>query len=198
VVCPTPAQHIVFQEDVRAVTAHRDRLGRLEQALQAQVHTWRLRPVVEARQALRGVQCTIAVIIVAELGGLSRVDRPRQLMSDLGLTPSEYSTGDHRRQGAIAKTGKAHARRALIEAAGAYRSPAPVSRHLQWRLEQLPKALQEISWKAQVRLCQRYRQRRARGKHVNRAVVAVARELSAFMWAMAQQISVTPKPPSSK
>jgi transposase len=129
---------------------------------------------------------------VAELGDLTRFDKPSQLMSYLGLTPSEYSTGDHHRQGAITKTGNAHARRALIEGAWAYRYPANVSRHLQLRLEKLPKAVQDMSWKAQVRLCKRYRQLSARGKHANRVVVAIARELSALMWAIAQQVPVTP------
>jgi transposase len=192
VVCPRPAQHIVFQEYVRAVTEHSERLGRLEQALQDCVQTGRLRPVVDALRALRGVQFTVAVTIVAELGDLTRFDKPSQLMNSLGLTPSEYSTGDHRRQGAITKTGNAHARRALIEGGWAYRYPAKVSRHLQWRLEKVPKAIQDISWKAQVRLGKRYRQLSARGKHANRVVVAIARELSALMWAIAQQVPVTP------
>lgn len=192
VVCPTPAQQIVFQEYVRAVTEHSERLGRLEQELQDCVQTWRLRPVVDALQALRGVQFTVAVTIVAELGDLTRFDTPSQLRSYLGLTPSEYSTGDHRHQGAITKTGNAHARRALIEGAWAYRYPAKVSRHLQLRLEKLPKPLQDLSWKAQVRLCKRYRHLIARGKHATRVVVAIARELSAFMWAIAHQVPVTP------
>jgi transposase len=176
---------------VRAVTEHSERLGRLEPERQDQVHTWRLCPVVEALQALRGVQLTVAVTTVAELGDLSRFDKPSQLMRDLGLTPSEYSTGGHRRQGAITKTGNAHARRARIEGAWADRYPANVSRHLQWRLEQLPKPLQGISWKAQVRRCKRDRPLMARGKHPNRVVVAIARELRAFMWAIAQQVPVT-------
>ena len=124
--------------------------------------------MVDALQALRVVQLTVAVTIVAELGDLSRFDKPSQLMSDLGLIPSEYSTGDHRRQGAITKTGNAHARRALIEGAWAYRYPAKVSRHLPVRLEQRPIPLHDISWKAQVRLCTRYRHLMARGKHPNR------------------------------
>jgi transposase len=94
-------------------------------------------------------------------------------------------------QGAITKAGTAHARRALIEGAWAYRYPANVSRLLPWRLEQLPKPLQDISWKAQVRLCQRNRHLMARGQPPNRVVVAIARELSAFMWAIAQQVPVT-------
>jgi transposase len=191
VVCATPAQQIVFQEYVRAVNEHAERLHRLEHALHEQVQTWRLQPVIEALQALRGVQFTVAVTIVAELGDLTRFDNPRQLMSYLGLTPSEYSSGERRRQGSITKTGNTHARRALIEGAWAYRYPAKVSRHLQLRLEQLPKPLQDISWKAQVRLCQRYRRLMARGKHANQVVVAIARELIAFMWAIAQEVPLT-------
>jgi transposase len=127
------------------VTAHRARLGRLAQELQDQGQTWRLRPVVDALQALRGVPFTVAVTIVAELGDLTRFDKPSQLMRYLGLTPSEYSTGDQRHQGAITKTGNAQARRALIEGTWASRYPAKVSRHLQLRLEKRPKALQDIS-----------------------------------------------------
>ena len=192
VVCPTPAQQIVFHADVRAVTAHRERLGRLAQELQEQVHTWRLRPGVDGLQALRGVPCTVAVTSVAELGDLSRFDKPSQRMRDLGLTPSAYSTGDHRHQGASTNTGHAHARRARIEGAWAYRYPANVSRHLPWRLEHLPTSRQEIRWKAQVRRCTRDRHLMARGTHPTRVVVASARELSAFLWAMAQQVPVTP------
>jgi transposase len=191
VVCPTPAQQIVFQEYVRAVTEHTERLQRLEQELQEQVKTWRLNPVVEALQALRGVQFTVAVTMVAELGDLTRFDNPRQLMKFLGLIPSEYSTGERRRQGSITKAGNSHARRVLVEGAWAYRYPAKVSRHMQLRLEQQPKAIQDISWKAQVRLCKRYRRLMARGKHANQVVVAIARELIGFMWAIAKEVPVT-------
>jgi transposase len=192
VVCPTPAQQIVFQEYVRAVNEHTERLQRLEQELQEQVKSWRLRPVVDALQALRGVQFTVAVTMVAELGDLTRFDTPRQLMKFLGLIPSEYASGERRRQGAITKAGNTHARRAIVEGAWAYRYPAKVSRHLQLRLETQPKAVQDISWKAQVRLCQRYRRLMARGKHANQVVVAIARELVGFMWAIAKQVPVTP------
>jgi transposase len=193
VVCATPAQQIVFQAYVRAVHEHTERLHRLEQELQEQVNSWRLQPVVEALEALRGVQCTVAVTIVAELGDLTRFENPRQLMKYLGLIPSEYSSGERRRQGSITTAGNTHARRALVEGAWAYRDPAKVSRHLPLRLEQQPKTIQDISWKAHVRLCQRYRRLIARGKHANQGVVAIARELSAFMWAIAKHIAVTPK-----
>jgi transposase len=192
VVCPTPAQQIVFQEYVRAVNEHTERLQRLEQELQEQVKSWRLHPVVDALQALRGVQFTAAVTMVAEIGDLTRFDTPRELMKFLGLIPSEYSSGDQRRQGSITKAGNTHARRVLVEGAWAYRYPAKVSRHLQLRLETQPKMIQDISWKAQVRLCKRYRQLVARGKHPNVVTVAMARELTGFMWAIAKQVPITP------
>ena len=191
VVCPTPAQQIVFQEYVRAVNEQTERLQRLEHELHEQVKSWRLNPVVEALQALRGVQFTVAVTTVAELGDLTRCENPRQLMGSLGLTPSESSSGERRRQGASTKAGNTHARRALVEGAWADRYPAKVSRPLQWRLENQPKAIQDISWKAQVRLCQRYRRLLARGKHAHQVVVAIARELVGFMWAIAQQVPRT-------
>src|SRR3989475_2340879 len=188
VVCPTPAQQIVFQEYLRAVSEPTERLQRLEAELQTQVQTWRWAPVVEAVQGLRGVQFTVAVTLIAELGDLSRFDNPRQLMSYLGLIPSEHTSGERRRQGGITKTGNSHARRALIEGAWAYRYPAKVSRHLQLRLEKLPKVIQDISWKAQVRLCKRYRRLIAQGKHANEVVVATAREMAAFVWAIAREV----------
>jgi transposase len=191
VVCPTPAQQIVFQEYVRAVTEHTERLQRLEQELQEQVNAWRLNPVGEALQALRGVQFTVAVTMVAEIGDLTRFDTPRELMKFLGLIPSEYSSGEQRRQGSITKAGNTHARKAVVEGAWAYRYPAKVSRHLQLRLEKQPKMIQDLSWKAQVRLCTRYRRLVSRGKHANVVTVAIARELVGFMWAIAIQVPLT-------
>jgi transposase len=142
-------------------------------------------------QALRGVQLTVAVTLIAALGDLTRVDNPRPLMNALGLTLSEYSRGERRRQGGITKTGNTYARRALVEGAWAYRYPANVSRHPQLRLDKLPKPLQDIRWKAQAGPCKRYRPLSARGKHPNQVVVAMACELIALMWAMAKQVRVT-------
>jgi transposase len=192
VVCPTPAQQIVFPEYVRAVNEHTARLQRLAQELQDHVQSWRLNPVVETLQALRGVQCTVAVTMVAEVGDLSRFDTPSARMQFLGLIPSEYSSGERRQQGSITKAGNTHARRALVEGAWAYRDPAKVSRHLQLRLETPPKVIQDISWKAQVRRCTRYRRLGAKGKHAHGVTVAIARELVGFMWAMAKAVPVTP------
>ncbi len=148
--------------------------------------------MVEALHALRGVQLTVAVPVIAERGELTRLDHPRQLMSDLGLTPADYSRGERRRPGSIPKPGNTQARQALGEGAWAYRSPANVRRPLPLRLEKLPKTVPDISWKAQVRLCTRYRRLGARGKHPTQVVVAIARERVALMGAMATEVPVTP------
>lgn len=191
VVCPTPAQQIVFQEAVKAVDEQVDRLQRLEAELLDRAPTWRLYPVVQALQALRGVQWLVAITVVAELGDLTRFTSPRQLAAFVGLIPSEYSSGASRRQGGITKAGNGRARRALIEGAWAYRHPAKVSQHIQTRIDGLPKPIQDLGWKAQVRLCKRFRRLVGRGKHPNVVVTAIARELIAFMWAIAKEVGVT-------
>jgi transposase len=129
-------------------------------------------------------------VVADELGDLTRFDSPRQLGAFVGLMPSEHSSGPRRRLGAITKTGNGRARRALVEGAWAYRHPAKVSEHLQRRIDALPKPIQDMGWKAQVRLCQRFRRLTARGKHPNVAVTAIARELIAFMWAMATEVPI--------
>jgi transposase len=190
VVCPTAAQQIVFQESLRAVNDQTERVRRLEDELVEIAATWRLRPIVDAFQSMRGVQSHTAVTIAAELGDLTRFDTPRQLAAFVGLIPSAYSTGASRRLGPITKTGNGHARRALVEAAWAYRSPAKVSAHLQQRIERCPQPIQEIAWKAQVRLCKRYRRMVARGKNPNVVVTALAREILAFLWAIAREVPI--------
>ena len=190
VVCPTPTQQIVFQESVRAVDEPVDRVHRLEAELLARAPAWRLYPVVQALQALRGVQWLVAIPVGAELGALTRFDSPRQVAAFVGLVPSEDSSGPRRRLGAITKTGTGRARRALVEGAWAYRYPAKVSEHIQRRIDGLPKPIQAIGWKAQVRLCKRFRRLVARGKHPNVVVTAIARELIAFMWAIAKEVPI--------
>jgi len=130
VVCPPPAQPIVFQAYVRAVPAHPERLQRLDQARHEHVPAWRFHAVVDALQALRGVPCTVAGTMVAARGDLTRFDTPRALLQCLGLIPSAYSSGERRHQGASTQAGHTHARRALVEGAWASRSPAKVRRHV--------------------------------------------------------------------
>ena len=190
--CPTPAQPMVFPEDVRAVHEHRERLERLAQERHEPVRVWRVSPVVEALQALRGGPLTVAVTLVAAMGDLTRCESPRELRKFLGLIPAEYASGEPRRQGSMTHAGNRHARRVLVEGAWAYRSPAKVSRPLHLRLENQPKVIQDISGKAQVRLCQRYRRLVARGKHAKVVTVAMARELAGCLRAMAQEVPLIP------
>ena len=146
--------------------------------------------MVEALQALRGVPCTVAVTLVADMGDLTRCESPRELMKFLGLIPSEHASGEQRRQGSSTKAGNTHARRVLVEGAWASRYPAKVSRHLQLRRENQPTVIQDIRWKAQVRLCKRSRRLVARGKHANVVTVAIAREVSGFLWAIAKEVPI--------
>jgi len=144
--------------------------------------------VVEALEALRGVPCTVAVTLVAELGDLTRVEHPRPLMKDLGLIPAESSRGARRRPGSITTAGNPHARRALVEGAWADRYPANVRRPRPLRLELHPKTIQDLRWKAPVRLGTRSRRWIARGTHANPVGVAMARERAGFLGAMATQV----------
>lgn len=153
---------------------------------------WRFYPVVQAIQALRGVQFTVAISLIAEIGELSRFEHPRQLMAWLGVTPSEHSSGTTRRLGGITKAGNTYARKVLVEAAWSYRFPAKVSRIIQVRHEGLPQPIVDRAWDAQLRLCHRFRRLTARGKPANVAIVGVARELAAFIWDIARMTPVAP------
>jgi transposase len=184
-----PAQNIAFTEYRSAVTEANERLERIGAALQTAVSEWRLRPVVQALMGLRGIDFVSATTIVAELGDLRRFAHPKQLMSFLGLVPSESSSGQSRSQGGITRTGNTHVRRILIEAAWSYRYPARIGREMLIRQQRLPQKLRTISWQAQLRLCQRYRRFAARGIHLNRACVAIARELSGFIWDVARHVT---------
>ena len=151
-----------------------------------------MRPVVEAVQAMRGVGLIVAVTVVAEVGDFSRFENPRQLMAYLGLVPSEHSSGATVRKGGITKAGNALARRVLIEGAWTYRMPARVSPKLHARLEAVPKAVRDIAWKAQLRLCNRYRRLAASGKAKAVVTTAIAREMVGFIWAIARHVQATP------
>jgi transposase len=164
---PPPAQHTVFQASVPAVNDHTERLPRLEQTRHEQVTSWRLKPVVEARQALRGGQCPGAVTRVAARGARSRGDTPRALMTCVELIPAAYATGAQRRQGPMTTAGHSPDRRVRVEGAWAARDPAPVSRHVPRRRERPPTAIQDISGHAPVRRGHRYRRLMAGGPHTD-------------------------------
>lgn len=186
--CPSPAQQIVFQEYVNAVTEAQHRLQRLNDQIDHFVKQWRLYPVVEALMSMRGVQMIVAVTVVSELGDVSRFANPKQRMSFLGLTPSEYSSGPRTSRGRITKTGNGHVRRILIESAWCYRYPAKISPEIQKRQEKLPLSIRDIAWRAQLRLTQRYQHLQRKGKPHNVTVVALARELVGFIWAISNEV----------
>ena len=186
---PHAAQQIAFQEYLHAVSESGARIARLEQSLRDALAGWSLAPVVAALQALRGVQLIAAITLVAEIQDFHRFANPRQLMSYLGLVPSEDSSGQRRRQGAITKAGNSAARRMLVEVAHLYRYPARVSAGIAKRQSELPKAVTDIAWTAQLRLCARFRRLAARHVPHNKIVVAIARELSGFVWAIACEVT---------
>jgi transposase len=148
-------------------------------------------PLVRAFQALRGVSFVTAVTLATELGDIARFANPKEIMAYVGLVPSQYSSGPHTRHGKITKAGNTHVRRVLTEAAWAYRSHARVGPELEKRSQHLPKAVRDIAWKAQLRLCNRFRRLHARGKEKQKIVIAVARELCGFVWAIANEVEWT-------
>lgn len=184
-----PNHRIVFTEYRLAVQAASERIARLETAIRQAFEAWRWQPVVKALMSLRSVDFLTAMSIVAEVGDLRRFDHPRQLMSYLGLVPSESSSGNSQHRGRLTRTGNGRVRRLLIEAAWNYRHPARISREIETRQAGLPAAIVEIAWKAQVRLCHRYRKLRYRGVHHNKACAAIARELVGFVWDIARRVS---------
>lgn len=189
---PFPAQQIAFEELLNAVKDPADRILRLEVALEAQARLWARFPLVQALMSLRGFALINAVTWVAEIGDFSRFDHPSKLMSFIGITPSEDSSGQRRQQGSITKAGNAACRRAIVEAAWQYRLPARVTPTIRARHHGQPKAVLDIAWKAQVRLCGRYRHLVASRKKTVVALTAVARELVGFIWAIARVIDGKP------
>jgi transposase len=185
-------QQIVFQEYVDAVKQAEARVAGLEKEMEKAQEHWVLAPVVEALMALRGIKLITAMTVMAELGDITRFDSPRQLMSFLGLVPSEASSGQTRRRGGITKTGNGHVRRVLVEAGWCYRFPARKTAHLQRRAEKCSDEVQAIAWKAQKRLCGRYTHLLERGKLKVQVCTAVARELVGFIWAIACEVMNKP------
>jgi transposase len=187
-----PAHQIVFQDYVEAVWSAQDRRDQLIGRIAAMAENWSMGPLVEALRSLRGLDFTSAATFVAAIGDLSRFESARQLMSYLGLVPSEQSSGERIRRGGITKTGNSEARRMLVEAAWSYRYPPRVAKEKAEIVVRLPKAVRDIAWKAQLRLCQRYRALSAGGKKPTVVVTAIARELCGFVWAIGREVMPTP------
>ena len=181
---PHAWQHVVLQEYVDAVRAASGRVAELMGQMLKALPQWSLAPVVDSLVALRGIDTLAAMILLSELGDISRFDNPKQLMSFLGLVPSEHSSGKRRRQGAITLTGNRHARRILVESAWCYRFPARQTMHMKRKAQRASDGAKAIAWKAQKRLCGRYRRLIEAGKNQKTVCVAIARELIAFVWAV--------------
>ena len=182
-----PAQQVVLQEQLDAIAEAERRRDRLGEQIRELARDWPMAPVVAALQAMRGVAFLSAVVLAAEIGDFRRFASPRQLMAWLGLVPSEHSSGSKVERGGITKAGNGRARRVLVEGAWSYRFPARVTGPIQARLDDVPEGVRAIAWKAQLRLCARFRRLVAAGKNANLVTTAVAREMAAFAWAIASQ-----------
>jgi transposase len=183
---PHPAEQFVFEEMIQRIEVACARQERHEDAIRKLLPAWSLAPVVTAIQALRGVAILAAVTLVAEIGDFGRFASPRQLMAWLGLVPKEHSSGHKIARGNITKAGNTRARRVLVEGAWTYRLSARMGEDITQRNAGLPEPIRAAAWKAQVRLCARYRRLQNTGKPQNIVVVAIARELAAFVWSIAR------------
>ena len=183
---PEPAQKFVLEEYLQRVDASVAQVERIEQQMTQLLPTWQRRKFVDALQGFRGFQLVAAMTLGSELGNLLRFDHPRRLMAYIGLVPGENSSGERRRQGAITKCGNSHVRWMLVEVAHHYRYPPKVSKELSKRQEGLSRDVRAVSWRAQERLHRRFCRLSLRGVHRNKVVIAIARELTAFIWELAQ------------
>jgi transposase len=183
-VLPHPAMKTILEEYLQGINAAHERVQRIEASMLTLLESWRLKPAVQALMAFRGFQLVAAMITVSELGDIHRFAHPRQLMTYLGLVPTESSSGPHQRQGPISRCGNGHQRWLLAECAEHYALPPKVSKELSARQEGQPQAVRDLSWKAQNRLHLRFTRLLARRLQRNKAKVAVARELCGFIWAL--------------
>ena len=183
-VLPHPAMKTILEEYLQGIDAAHARVKRIEDSMLTLLQTWRLKPAVEALMAFRGFQLVAAMITVSELGDIHRFAHPRQLMTYLGLVPTESSSGPHQRQGGISRCGNSHQRWLLTECAEHYALPPKISKELSRRQEGQSAAIRALSWKAQNRLHTRFIKLLGRRLQRNKAKVAIARELCGFIWAL--------------
>lgn len=184
------SQQVVLEEYIIMIDTARESKTRLEQRMKEHLEHWGFKPHVQALMAFRGYDYVAAMTIISELGDLTRFPHPNQLMGYLGAVPSEETSDQKRRQGAITKSGNGHARWMLIECATHYRLEPKVGQQLTKRQEGQSREVREISWRAQNRLNYRYRKLRARGKCHNKVVVAIAREMLGFIWELYRQVEI--------
>jgi transposase len=174
----------ILEEYLQGIDAAHNRIERIEASMLSLLENWRLKPAVQALMAFRGFQLVASMITVSELGDIHRFEHPRQLMTYLGLVPTESSSGPHQRLGSISRCGNSHQRWLLTECAEHYAIPPKISKELSRRQEGQPRAVRDLSWKAQNRLHTRFIKLLSRRLQRNKAKVAVARELCGFVWAL--------------
>ena len=184
-VLPHPAMKVILEprkHSGQGIAAAGERIERCEGAMRALLEQWRLAPAVAALQGLKGFRSVAAMILASELGEVHRFAHPRQVMAYLGLVPGEHTSSERRRQGHITKCGNSHLRWLLVECAQHYATAPKVSQELSQRQEGQPRQVRALSWKVQNRLHARYTRLLARRLQRNKAIVAIARELSGFIW----------------
>lgn len=196
-VLPHPAMKVILEEYLIAIEGAAERIERCELAMRDLLSGWRLEPAVQALMAMKGFQIVAAMILVSELGAIDRFAHPRQVMAYLGLIPSENTSSERRRQGAITKCGNAHARWLLVECAQHYVRPPKVSKELSRRQQDQPREVRAISWRAQNRLHSRFARLTARRLQRNKALVAIARELCGFIWELLRTQPCYQAPPTN-
>ena len=187
---PSDPQRIVLEESIQAIDGCEQRLDRLVTKMKQLLENWEWKPVVLALMACKGFQEVAAMTLISELGDLRRFNHPRKLMAFLGLVPSEASSGGKKRQGSITKCGNSHSRWMLVECAQHFRKPPRISSALTTRQEGQSEEVKALAWRMQNRLYNRYLKLKARGKTENKIIVAMARELSAFIWELQTQLNL--------
>jgi transposase len=187
-VLPHPAMKVILEDYLCAIDAANERVNRCEEAMGDLLASWQLRPAVEALMGFKGFKIVAAMITVSELGDIHRFAHPRQLMAYLGLVPTEDTSSDTRKQGGITKCGNPHARWLLVECSQHYDTPPKVSKELSMRQAKLDRRAKEVSWRAQNRLHARFNRLRGRRLQRNKAMTAVARELTGFIWELLREL----------
>lgn len=186
-----PAHQIVFQDYVNAVHDAQQRHVQLIGMIERIVPEWSMKPLLDALCTMRGINLISAVTILCATGDLRRLPSPRKLSAYFGLVPAEHSSGGTVRRAGITKAGNHEVRRVLDQCAWCYRFPARVAAHKQSTYSAADKQVRDVAWRAQVRLCTRYRKLIARGKKAPVVCIAVARELATFIWEMGQVVPLT-------
>lgn len=185
------AHQIVFQDYINAIHDGEKREDQLIKQIEKLLPQWQMKPLVDALCLMKGLNLVASATVLSVTGDLRRFPSPAKLSSYFGLVPSEHSSGNSTKREGITKAGNTEARRVLIQAAWCYRFPARITAPKEPKLTAAEKAVRDVAWKAQVRLCARYRRFIAGGKMAPIACAAVARELATFIWEMGQIVPLT-------